>query len=147
MKATPATPMISASRPPRTIQTGATLPLSAPAMPLATNEPIASESSHRPVCRASKPTTNCSHRGRARMMPNSPSETTAAAMLPLRNDVMRNRPKASRVERPARWRRRPHAMKAMSATSATAKAIGTGESESGHVQSPIAGAVSTVHHP
>ncbi len=100
VKATPATPMISARSPPRTIQTGATLPLRAPATPLATNDPIASASSSRPVCRASKPTTNCSQRGRARMMPNSPRDTTAAAMLPLRNEVIRNRSKARSVERP-----------------------------------------------
>ena len=73
------------------------------------------------------------------MMPNSPSETTIAAMLPLRNDGMANSencdagsiaaplavppPRDERGERP-----RP----------TTAKAIGTGERAHGQVQSPIA---------
>ncbi len=38
-------------------------------------------------------------------------------------------------------------MNATRATTATAKAIGTGEIGSGQLQSPIEGAVATVHHP
>ena len=81
------------------------------------------------------------------MMPNSPRETTAAAMLPFRKDAMRNRPRARSVERPRRRRWTPHAMKAARATSATAKAIGTGESDHGHCQSPTWSVWSTVHQP
>ena len=81
------------------------------------------------------------------MMPNSPSETTIAAMLPLRNDGMRNSPKAMIVDLPCRRRWLPHAMKATIPTRAMAKATGMGERSHGQVQSPIVNGFSTVHQP
>ena len=147
MRPTLAMPTISAIRPTRTIVTGEMRPDVAPANPLATNDPIASDSSRKPVCRASKPRTNWSHSGRVRMMPNSPSETTIAAMLPLRNDAMRSRANSSSTDLPVRLRRRSQRMKPTSARAETANAIGTGESSNGHVKSPIWSAVSVSHQP
>ena len=77
------------------------------------------------------------------MMPNSPSDTMSAAMLPFRNDGMRSSPNASMVLRPARSRCRPHRMKSMSAMSEIANANGMGETSS--VQK--SGGESLRHHP
>lgn len=116
-------------------------------MPLATNEPMASASSTNPVCRASYSSTFCSQSGSERLIPNSPSDTISAAILPLRNDGMRNNEKDSRVDRPRRWRRSPHPMKAAPETTVTRKATGMIESVNGQVHSPRVGAVSVNHHP
>ena len=81
------------------------------------------------------------------MMPNSPSETTIAAMLPLRNDGMRRSENSSSTDLPVRLRRRSQRMKPTSARAEIANAIGTGESSNGHVKSPISSAVSVSHQP
>ena len=139
--------MISARMPTRTMTTGLTLPLLAPANPLATNEPAASARSTNPVCRASKPSTNCSQSGSDRMMPNSPSATTSAAMLPLRNEEMRKRENSSRDDSPRRVLVTPRTMNATSASAATAKATGTGEIGRGHSNEPIVKVSLTAHQP
>ncbi len=100
-----------------------------------------------PVCRASNPRTNCSQRGSERMMPNSPSETSIAAMFPFRKVPMRKRLNESSETRPVRSRWMPHAMKATAPRIAMRNATGTGESAHGQVQDPIVKSPSVAHHP
>lgn len=71
------------------------------------------------------------------MMPNSPSATTSAATLPLRNVAIENSRGSSRAGRPARPRWRDQSTNTISATTAIANATGTGERSNGQVQPPI----------
>ncbi len=68
-------------------------------------------------------------------------------MLPLRNDGMRKSPSASIVLLPAFILARPRSTNPIPASTATANAIGTGDSVNGQAQPPIRGTVSTSHHP
>ena len=75
------------------------------------------------------------------MMPNSPSDTIMAAMLPLRNDGIRNSPKAIMVDSPDALAVQPPGDEPDERRGTEiAKANGIGEMFHGQVQSPMVGA-------
>jgi hypothetical protein len=119
------------------MSTALILPLDAPANPLATNEPAARRDEDEAGLQGVESEHELQPERQDRMIPNSPSATTRAAMLPLRKVAMEKRRGSSRVGRPRCAWRRDHVTKPMAASSAIAKATGTGETENGQLQPPM----------
>ena len=143
-----ATPTISATRPARTIVTGASRPLMAPAKPLATKEPIARASRMSPVCSARQP--------EHELQPEREREDDAE--LAERDDQRRDVAVAERRDAEERERRAgratgrvrragPTTRSAAAPTAAIANATGMGEMSHVHVQSPMLGVDSLNHQP
>ena len=91
--------------------------------------------------------TFCSQSGSAKMMPNSPRLTIAAAMLPLRNEGIAKSARSSIPASPRRCLRRSSRTKTTRATTPTTMATGTGESDHGHDHEPMVSGVRLLNQP
>ncbi len=129
--------------PARTSVTGVNFWPTVALTPLAAKLPTARGNNAKPVWKALYPVTFCNQSGRLKMMPNSPTLTMAAAMLPLRKEGMENRLRSSIAG--CFLVLRPHSTRTKVTSAATPIVPATAEAETakGHVhpnttKSPVA---------